>query len=197
MSESPVLTPETTASEGAFEVLTDAADIKEIDDRAIEPVEVPEWKRVICIRSLSGAERDEFELAMLDQKRDKRGRVQSQEVNLRNLRAKLIVRTAVTGTDPETARPLFKPEDATWLGTKNGQALQRLYTVAQRLSGLSSEEVEELTEELGKGPSEDSGIDSPSPSVALLSETSNVASTPVSSPNGSHTTELSPSETAV
>ena len=87
--------------------------IREVDDRKIEFVAVPEWSKDpeagVFVRGLSGTDRDSFEMAMLDQKRVK-GRT-TQEVNLRNLRAKLVVRTAVDSPDPEVCRNIFTIED--------------------------------------------------------------------------------------
>lgn len=177
--------------------------VRAIDDRKIEPVEVPDWPdaegkpSIMYVRSLSGSERDAFELEMLEQKKDKRGRVTSSEINLRNLRARLIVRTAVDGPDPDTAKPIFDASDASWLGEKSGAALQTVYKAASRLSGLSDEDVEELTQELGKGPNESSGTDSPSPlAIPALSQPNNT-STPEGSLNGEHSTASSPLETVV
>lgn len=140
-------------------------------DTRIEWVDVPEWGvgKGVFIRGLTGTDRDAFEMAMLDQKRDKRGRPTSQEINLTNLRAKLIVRTAVSTDDPVTAELIFRPSDVEMLGRKSGSALQRLYAVAQRLSGLSNEDVEELTKELGEDQSDGSGSDSQATSDTLPS----------------------------
>ena len=45
------------------------------------------------------------------------------------------------------------------LGRKNAAALQRVFRVAQRLSGLAEDEVDELTAALGEDPSVGSGSD--------------------------------------
>ena len=143
--------------------------IRAVDARKIESVEVPEWGGSLFVRGLSGSDRDAFEMAMIEQKKGKR-----QEINLRNLRAKLVVRAVVDSDDPATAKPLFSPEDVDWLGKKSAAALQRVYAVAQRLSGLSNEDVEELTEELGEEESDGSGSDSPLLSATAPSQTVNV-----------------------
>jgi hypothetical protein len=167
--------------------------IKVVDDRKIESVEVPEWGGMVYVRGLSGTDRDSFEMAMIEQSRGKGKR--TQEVNLRNLRAKLVVRTAVDSDDTETAKPIFEMADIEWLGRKSAQALQRVYAVAQRLSGLSNEEVEELTTDLGEGQSDDSGSDSPSPLAIGPSPTVNDGSAAKSSRSGLHTIDSSPLET--
>lgn len=122
------------------------------DDTQMELVEVPEWGGSVWIRGLTGADRDMFEESMLSQR--KKG--QKREVNFVNFRAKLVTRAVVTG--PEIDAPLmFSPEDIKALGNKSGRALQRVFKVAQDLSGLSADDVDELTEELGEDESADSG----------------------------------------
>lgn len=175
-------------------VLTREA-IKATDDRTFEPVEVPEWGGMLYVRGLSGIDRDDFELKMIEEKEPKKkGGKTTRELNLANLRAKLIVRTAFDSDDQESAKPIFTLADVEWLGTKSGAALQRVYTVAQRLSGLSAEDVDELTDELGNGQSDSSGSDSPKPSDTPLSLLSSKSSVVESSPNGEHSTESTPSE---
>lgn len=168
--------------------------IKIVDDRKIEAVEVPEWGGMVYVRGLSGTDRDSFEMAMIEQKSGGKGR-RTQEVNLRNLRAKLVVRSAVDGEDPETAKPIFEMADVEWLGRKSAQALQRVYAVAQRLSGLSNEDVEELTTDLGEGQSGDSGSDSPLPLAIAPSLSVSSGSRRTSLPSGLPTTDLNPLET--
>ena len=45
------------------------------------------------------------------------------------------------------------------LGKKNAATLQRVFRVAQKLSGLAEDEVDELTAALGEDPSVGSGSD--------------------------------------
>lgn len=171
-------------------------EIKALVDRIIEPVEVAQWGgRTVYISSLNGTERDAYEIEAIESKRDKKGRIVSSEVNLRNLRARLVVRTAVDSDNIETAQLIFKPEDAEWLGKKNAAALQQLFSVAQRLSGLSDEEVEELAEELGKDQNGSSGTDSLLPLAIVPSEVPSNGSAAESLPNGEPSTASSPSGT--
>lgn len=175
--------------------------IKSVDDRQVEFVAVPEWspndpEAGVWVHGLTGAARDSFEFAMLEQKKGPKGKV-TQEVNLRNLRAKLVVRSAYTSDDPKTAQPVFTEADAEWLGTKSAAALQRVYSTAQRLSGLSNEDVEELTAELGKDQNASSGSDSPHISDTPVSQIASGQLAPESSPSGSSSTETNPSASAV
>lgn len=166
-------------------------DVLAAKDTQIEFVKVPEWSggnadAGVFVRGLSGAQRDSFELAMIEQKGKK------QEVNLRNLRAKLIVRCAVNSDDPDTAKAIFQLSDIEALGKKSAAALQRVYAVAQRVSGLSNEDVEELTVQLGNDQSGDSGSDSLSHSDTEASLRLSATSAAESSPSGSPTTDTSP-----
>lgn len=108
-------------------------------DREIELVEVPEWGGVVFVRSLSGEERDQFEASIIERNgRDVR-------TNLRNLRARLVVLAACD----ESGAPIFTPGDAAALGAKSAAALDRIFSVAQRLSGLRENDVQELAENFG------------------------------------------------
>ena len=115
-----------------------------------ETVEVPEWGGSVIVRGLTGSGRDAFEATLIKQ----RGR--KQESNLENFRAKLIVRSVVD----EKGNLLFGERDIRALGEKSAIALERVYEVAQRLSKLTPDDVEELTETLGEDQSGDSGSDS-------------------------------------
>lgn len=171
-------------------------DIFAIDDRKIEWCPVPEWSSEekpdmgVFVMGLSGTDRDSFEMAMIEQRKIGKGKT-TQELNLKNLRAKLIVRTAVDGEDPNTAKTVFTLQDIEALGKKNGAALQHIYAVAQKLSGLTNEDVDELTADLGEGQSGASGSDSPLLLDIEASPNVNVGSAPTSSASGSPSTGLS------
>lgn len=169
-----------------------------LDDRKIEWCPVPEWstpdnERGVFIQGLSGTDRDSFDMAMIEQRQIGKGKI-SQELNFSNLRAKLVVRTAVDSEDPNVAKQIFTQADVEALGRKNGAALQRMYAVAQRLSGLSAEDVEELTKDLGEGQSSGSGSDSLPTSSTLALLPASEPSAAESSPSGELSTPSSPSE---
>jgi hypothetical protein len=56
----------------------------------------------------------------------------------------------------ESGKRLFPDADVRELGKKSASALQRVFEVAQRLSGLSNADVEELTKNSTSDQSEDS-----------------------------------------
>lgn len=122
-------------------------DVLNADDYTTETVEVPEWGGSLIVRSLNGKERDAFELQSIVQK----GKVT--EVNLANMRARLVAYSVVD----ENNRRIFEESDVSRLGLKNAAALERVYKVAQRLSGLARQDIEELTVALKGVQSDDSG----------------------------------------
>ena len=129
-------------------LLEDAASVLDLADLQDEVVEVPEWGFRLRVRSLTGTERDAFEISLLET----RGR--SREVNLRNMRAKLVAAVGRKADEPRVHR-----RPGRGAGRKNAAALQRVFRVAQRLSGLAEDEVDELTAALGEDPSVGSGSD--------------------------------------
>jgi hypothetical protein len=118
-------------------------------DLQVEDVDVPEWGGKVRVRGLTGAERDAFEQSIMEQ----RGRDMS--LNLRNIRAKLV---ALSVVDEQNNR-VFSDADVKALGQKSAVALQRVFEVAQRLSGLRNEDVEELAKNSENGQSGDSTFD--------------------------------------
>ena len=108
--------------------------ILQVQDLPTERVPVPEWCGEIIVRGLTGVERDQFEQSIVET------RGKNTKVNLRNIRAKLVVLCCVD----EQGNRIFRDEDAEVLGRKSAVALNRVFEVAQRLSGLRPEDVEEL-----------------------------------------------------
>lgn len=103
-------------------------------DGQSERVMVPEWGGEVIVRALTGAERDAFEAALTE----RRGR--RVEMRLENVRARLVAMCAID----EQGDALFYPSDVELLGQKSAAALQRVFEVCQRLSGLTDQDVEEL-----------------------------------------------------
>jgi hypothetical protein len=127
-----------------------------------ETVPVPEWGGSVIIQGLSGTARDAFEGTLV------KSRGRKVEQNLDNFRAKLLVQSIVD----EKGSLLFGEKDIRTLGQKSAAALERVYSVAMRLSRLTPEDVEELTEDLGEDQSDGSGSDSQvtsEPDLSLIS----------------------------
>lgn len=125
-------------------------DILAKQDLPKEIVSVPEWGGEVYIRALSAGELDRYQTSMLQQRHGK-----SQDVNLENIRSKLVVLTAVD----EDGNRLFDDRDAKALSEKSGAAINKLFTVAQRLSGISNQEVTEMAGELAADPFDGSPSD--------------------------------------
>ena len=122
-------------------------DILNASDLAREEVDVPEWGGAVLVRGLTGRERDAYESSIVHPN----GRVM--KYTLTNMRARLV---ALSVIDEAGAR-LFSDSDIEMLGRKSAAALQRVFEVAQRLSGLSEQDMDELAKNSESGPSDDSG----------------------------------------
>lgn len=110
-------------------------DILAADDIQVEEIVVPEWGGKVRVRGLSGTERDAFEATILDNK------CNVTKKNIENLRAKLVSLSVVD----EAGNRLFSDNDIVALGAKSARPVQRVFNIAQKLSGISEEDIEELT----------------------------------------------------
>ncbi len=119
-----------------------ASDIK------TEDVSVPEWGGTVRVKGLTAAQRDQVEAKAVS------ARGSSMQLNLVGMRAHMAA-LAIVGED---GKALFTQADITALGEKSGAALDRVFEVVTRLSGMSDNDVEELT----KNSEADQSDDSPS-----------------------------------
>lgn len=122
------------------ESILQASDIK------TEIVPVPEWGGDVYVKGMTGAERDKFEASIVTL------RGTNQMVNMANVRAKL---ASMTICD-ESGKRIFTDSDVLELAKKSASALQRVFKVAQRLSGIGEDDVKELAEGLKENPLEGS-----------------------------------------
>lgn len=137
---------------------TAAAILGQPSDIVTEEVFVPEWNDSVLIRAMSGAERDAFEMA-----NRRKGKL-----DLRNYRAKFLVRCIVN----ENGTKILTDAQAVDLGKRSSAVVDRLFTVASKLSGMDDDETEavegnseeEETETSPEGTED--GSDSPSTSPA-------------------------------
>ena len=104
------------------------------DDLKTEDVFVPEWDAWVKVRTLNASERDHFEAGTVQRNGNK------VTTNLENIRARLCLLCMVD----ENGDRLFQDEDTYPLGGKSAAALDRIFTVAQRLNGLTDADVEEI-----------------------------------------------------
>ena len=128
--------------------------ILEVDDTQTEEVEVPEWGGKVLIKGLSGAERDSYEQSMVQ------GKGKNARMNMKNARAKLVALTTVVPDEEGGYERVFKSKgDVKRLGKKSGKALERVFSKARKLSGLTKEDMEELAGNSKDDQSEDSILD--------------------------------------
>ena len=124
-------------------------DILQAKDIKIELVPTPGWGGEVYVKGLNGAERDKFEGSLIIM------RGKDKQMNMANIRAKL----ASMSICDEKGKRLFNENDVQALSQKSASELQRVFAVAQKLSGISDEDVEELAEELKNDPFDGSPSD--------------------------------------
>ncbi len=110
------------------------AEILAIKDLKEESVFIPQWETCVYVRALTGTERDKFESDSVTIKGKK------VKANMVNIRARLVALSVVNGGGTR----LFSDKDVTELGEKNAAALDLIFAVAQRLSGIGQKDVEDL-----------------------------------------------------
>lgn len=133
-------------------------DILKAEDSAPVEVHVPEWGGSVLVRGMTGKERDAFEASMSLQP-DRRGQVRPADplARLVNIRAKIVVRCVVD----DDGKRLFTEADVAVLGDKSAAALERVFEVASRLSGMGDKDMEEYAANFGRAGGDDSSSPSP------------------------------------
>jgi hypothetical protein len=111
------------------------------EDLKTEDVPVPEWGGTVRVRTISAKERDAFEDSLSV------GEGKARKTNIVNLRAKLVGLCCI---DEGGAR-VFTDADLEALGAKSASVVDRIFSVAQRLNGLTKEDVEALEKNSGAG----------------------------------------------
>ena len=102
-------------------------DILNADDLTEVTVSVPEWDGEVIVKAMTSIERGEFEGSLYhDGIKD-----------FENIRAKLCVMSIVD----KSGKLLFSMTDIKKLGGKSGKALDRVFAVAKRLSGIGKQEI--------------------------------------------------------
>lgn len=112
--------------------------IMSCDDLQRELVKLPEWSGEVYVRTMTGSERDMYELRMLE------GRKNGGITGIQDIRATL---AALTVCD-EHGAPIFSLSDIEGLGRKSCAALDRVCEVAQRLNRLTTDDIDELKKSL-------------------------------------------------
>ncbi len=134
----------------AAKIFLNKAEILAQDDLKTEDLQIPEWGGAwVRVRTLQANERDWFEASTVQRN--------GKEIttNLQNIRARLCLLCMVD----ENNERIFQPEDEFPLGGKSAAALDRIFSVAQRLNGLRDEDVEDLAKNSNAGQSDASLTD--------------------------------------
>lgn len=145
-------------------LLTNSDEIFSRDGRTYEVVKVPELgaDAEVRVQSLTGTEWEEYENSMSQQVRRRDGNLEFR-INRKNRRAKLVAMCVVN----EQGQLVFDPKrDVIRLSGMNAGALDRIYEVAERLSGKDEQAIEEAEEDFDDAPSGPSISGSPSPSAS-------------------------------
>ena len=121
--------------------------ILQANDLKSEVVNVPEWGGEVTVRTLTGDEKDVYEMGLYG----------NGKKEIRHIRAGLLARAIV---DKDGNR-LFTDADVLALGAKSAAAIDRIYTVASRLNAMTKEDEKQLEKNLGAIPTADSPSDLP------------------------------------
>lgn len=140
-----------------------------VQDIKTEEVRVPEWdspgvEAWVLVRGMTGLERDDWEAEMAPDpevarnwRRMSPGQRQAViRKRMQGARARLVARCCVD----EEGNRLFSSSDVEMLAQKSAAALDRIYEVAARLSGIREGDVEELAEVIAEDPTSGSSSDS-------------------------------------
>jgi DNA-binding ferritin-like protein len=109
------------------------AQILAAQDLPTERVACPEWGGDVIVRTLAGNERDAF-VQECTERQKKTG------FDTRGVKARLVQLSAVD----DQGQQLFADDEVEQLNAKSSKVIERLFQAAQKLSGLSDEEVAEI-----------------------------------------------------
>lgn len=123
-------------------------DILQARDVVKEMLEVPEWGGAIYVRSISAAERGLIEEGAAKFKESKG----KNDTFARTFTVKMVSMAVCD----ENGQRLFEDKDIALLQQKNAAVISRIAEVAQRLSGFSKQDLEELEKNSPEAQPEDS-----------------------------------------
>ena len=113
------------------------------DDLPFEDVEVESWGGTVRVRGLTGTERDRFEFYL---------------AAVKDAPDKVEVRAKIVGwclVDADGKR-LFTDKEVGKLGAKSGEAIDLVFDVVRRLSGMGDKAKEKAAQDFGTAPDDDS-----------------------------------------
>lgn len=110
-------------------------------DTTNELVEIPEWNLTVEVRSMSGAARASIVQA---------GTLAGGLPDMSRFTADIVVMCVF---DPDTGEQVFTKDDAQAILDKNGAALEKIVTVAMRISGFSKDAIDTAGKDSSSTPS--------------------------------------------
>lgn len=116
--------------------------ILECSDIKSELVKIPEWSGEVTVKGLTLAEKDVWTDSIM----------QDGEANVEGATAKLCIMCM----RDDKGEMLFSLDDVPAIQAKSAAALDRVFQVAQRLSGIGQEDIEETVKNSGKTQTKDS-----------------------------------------
>ena len=115
-----------------------------LDDLPIEEMYVSQWKTSVRLRTPSSRERDNFEKDIFGTTKNLND-VAVQVNRLDNFRAKLV---ALVLVDENGKRMFNDPKEVIELGKKSAAAMDAIFGRAQKICGITKEDVEDMTKNL-------------------------------------------------
>jgi hypothetical protein len=122
--------------------------ILECSDIESEVVKVPEWDGQVMVYGLTNGEKDDFENSLVS----KDAQTGKRSIDMKYASARLC---SMCIRD-EDGNNVFDQSDVIALSKKSGRAVQRIYDVAEKLSGLGDGAVKEMVKNSEKTPTSDS-----------------------------------------
>lgn len=134
-------------------ILSNVDDILAIQDREYEDIEVKQWGVTVRIATMSGADRDKWELSMMQTDNSERGfKLNMQAYSRAGLIALCLV-------DENFNRVFDTDEKVKALSQKSAAVLDVLYEAAQRINGITDEDIDDLEKNSVAVQNGDSGSD--------------------------------------
>lgn len=122
------------------------AQILSAHDLKTETVAVPQWGGEVIVQELTGGERDAFE-QLISEKKQGNG-----SIDFKGIRATLVALSVVD----ESGQKIFTKDDIDELDGKSAKALDAIFEVSQKLSGMSKEAIEDAKKPLETTPADTS-----------------------------------------
>ena len=128
-------------------------DIVASQDKEYEDVEVPEWGGTVRIATMSGEDRDRWELSMMqaDDSSERGFKLNFDAYS----RVRLVAMCLV---DDNFNRIFVTKEQIEKLSQKSGKVMDLLYDVAQRVNGITESDIDDLEKNSVSVQNGDSGL---------------------------------------